>query len=49
MTDHHLQWGEFSQAAEHYWPLQWKEGEIYFGASFILFGIGLWSVRRWRA
>jgi hypothetical protein len=49
IADHHLQEGEFYQVADHYWPLQWKEAAIYFGAAIILFGIGLWSVRRWRA
>jgi ABC-type transport system involved in multi-copper enzyme maturation permease subunit len=49
ITDHHLQAGEFYQAADHYWPLQWREAAIYLGASIILFGIGLWSVRRWRS
>jgi ABC-type transport system involved in multi-copper enzyme maturation permease subunit len=49
ITDHHLQDGVFYQAADHYWPLQWRESAIYFGASIILFAIGLWSVRRWRA
>jgi len=49
IADHHLQEGDFYQATNHYWPLQWKEAAIYFGCSIILFGIGLWSVRRWRA
>jgi ABC-2 family transporter protein len=49
LSDHHLQYGEYYQPASHYWPLQWKEATIYLGASILLFGISLISVRRWRA
>jgi hypothetical protein len=49
MTRHHLQEGELYQPADDYWPLQWKEAAIYGGATIVLLGLGLWSVRRWRS
>ena len=45
----HVQGGFFYQPADHYWALQWSEGALYVGASLVLFGLTLWSVRRWRA
>jgi hypothetical protein len=44
-----VQGGFFYQPADHYWALQWAEAGIYVGAAFVLLGLTLWSVRRWRA
>lgn len=49
LSTHGLQQGQFFQAANHYWPLQWIESGIYVLASILLFVAGLLSVRRWRA
>jgi len=49
VREHHLQFGELYQSPDNYWPLQWKEAGIYGGATIVLLGLGLWSVRRWTA
>lgn len=49
LSKHEIQMGTFYQPDRHYWPLQWIEGGIYLAASLLLFGMGLVSVRRWRA
>ena len=49
LSRHEIQMGTFYQPDRHYWPLQWIEGGIYLAASLVLFGVGLVSIRRWRA
>jgi hypothetical protein len=41
--------GTFYQAGNHYWELQWRESALLVGTGVILFGLTVWSVRRWRA
>ncbi len=49
LQSHKVRMGEFYQAGDHYWPLQWRESGLLVVASGLLFGVTLWSVRRWRA
>jgi hypothetical protein len=48
MASHRIQDGEFLQAADHYWTLQWRESAIYLGLAVLLFGVTLLAVRRMR-
>ena len=45
----HVTYGTRYQPAANYWTLQWRESAIYVAASLVLFALGLWAVRRWRA
>jgi hypothetical protein len=49
LTAHNVESGTFYQPASHYWALQWEEAAIYVAAAFVLFGLTIWAVRRWRA
>jgi len=49
LSDHHLQLGEFYQVRSHYWELQWRESALLLLTSGALFGVTVWSVRRWTA
>ena len=49
LMSHHVQEGQFFQPATNYWVIQWRESMIYVIASALLFALGLWLVRRWRA
>jgi len=49
LTKNGLQFGTFFQPASHYWALQWGEAAAFTAAAAALFGLALWSVRRWRA
>jgi hypothetical protein len=48
-ADHHLQMGTFYQPADHYWELQWRESVLLVALTGALFGVTIWSVRRWRS
>jgi len=47
-TSHGLETGTYIQPLSHYWPIQFEESAIYVAAAALLFGLGLWAVRRWR-
>ena len=49
VTNHGVQFGTFYQPSSHYWALQWGETTAFVVAAGVLFGVALWSVRRWRA
>jgi len=49
LSAHRVQMGTFYQAGNHYWELQWRESALLVGTGVILFGLTVWSVRRWRA
>jgi hypothetical protein len=46
---HGVQTGVLVQPASHFWALQWGEAGSFVAAAALLFGLALWSVRRWRA
>ena len=48
-TSDHIEHGTYYQPASNFWKLQWRESAIYLTMSVLLLGIGLFSVRRWRA
>ncbi|MHB1711509.1 MAG: ABC transporter permease subunit [Acidimicrobiales bacterium] len=49
LTQHGVQLGTFFQPASRYWALRWGEAAAFSAAAVALFGLALWSVRRWRA
>jgi hypothetical protein len=49
LTKHGVQIGNLVQPASHFWALQWGEAGSFVAAAALLFGLALWSVRRWRA
>ena len=49
LSDHRVQMGTFYQPAARYWELQWRESALLVVAAGALFGVTVWSVRRWRA
>jgi hypothetical protein len=49
LSDHQIQMGTFYQPASRYWELQWRESALLVVAAGALFGVTVWSVRRWRA
>ena len=49
LSRHGVQFGTLYQPASHYWALQWGEAGSFAAAAVVLFGLALWSVRRWRA
>ena len=49
LSRHGVQMGVLVQPASHFWALQWGEAGSFVAAAALLFGVALWSVRRWRA
>jgi hypothetical protein len=49
LSDHHVQFGTFYQPGDRYWELQWRESALLIITAGALFGVTVWSVRRWRA
>jgi len=43
-----VQLGVLFQPSSHFWALQWGEAGSFIAAAAALFGLTLWSVRRWR-
>jgi hypothetical protein len=48
LSSHHVQMGNFYQAGDHYWDLQWRESALLLATTGVLIGLTVWSVRRWR-
>jgi hypothetical protein len=49
LSTHGVQLGLLVQPASHFWALQWGEAGCFVAATAFLFGLTLWSLRRWRA
>jgi hypothetical protein len=49
LIQHGVQVGTLFQPSSHFWILQWGEAGAFAGAALVLFGVALWSLRRWRA
>jgi hypothetical protein len=49
LTKHGIQVGVLYQPESHFWALQWGETGCFVAAAALLFGLALWSLRRWRA
>ena len=49
LVKHGVQNAVLVQPTSHFWALQWGEAGSFVAAGVVLFGLTLWSVRRWRA
>jgi hypothetical protein len=49
LSKHGVQIGVSFQPSSHFWSIQWWEAGCFVAATVLLFGLALWSLRRWRA
>jgi hypothetical protein len=49
LASQHIQFGTVYMPYRSFWLLQWRESAIYLILSGGLFGLSIWSVRRWQA
>jgi hypothetical protein len=48
LAANHVQNGYYWMPNSSFWPLQWRESGIYLVLTGAIFGLSIWSVRRWQ-